>query len=305
MAQAQNILLRQGSCEISSEDLAYIHRFIARFPGLTRYELVCTLCEHLDWVTPAGSPKYPAGHALLAQLERAGEIVLPARVKSAQNTIGKHWRCRPNAQVSAGRLLRCSLSELAPVRLRFLNEADEQDLFNAYLERFHPLGYRRPFGFFARYFIEAADQCLGCVLVAGAARAIAARDQRIGWSVEQRRRNLPWVVNNSRFLIFPWVEVAHLASHVLGQLARQLADDWQRRWEFRPLLLETFVDPVHYRGSCYRGAGWELLGRTSGQGLARPGKHYRSSPKLIFVKPLHRQWRQSLCSDKRQQRGQR
>jgi hypothetical protein len=102
----------------------------------------------------------------------------------------------------------------------------------------------------------------------------------------QSPKNLPWVVNNSRFLIFPWVRVANLASHALGHLARRAAEDWELRWGYRPLLLETFVDPAHFRGSCYRAGSWTLLGRTSGEGLVRPGKQYRTSPKLIFAKAL-------------------
>ncbi len=128
----------------------------------------------------------------------------------------------------------------------------------------------------AHYRIEAADRSLGYLLLCGAARAIEPRDRWIGWSARQRLSNLPWVVNNSRFLVFPWIQAAHLASHVLGRLARQLADDWQACWGYRPLLLESFVDPAHYRGTCYRAAGWQLLGHTSGRGLARPGKHYHS-----------------------------
>jgi hypothetical protein len=87
-----------------------------------------------------------------------------------------------------------------------------------------------------------------------------------------------------------------LASHVLGQLARQVAVDWQRQWGFAPLLMETFVDPRRYAGTCYRAAGWDLLGETSGRGLARPGKSYRSRPRLVLVKPLDQDFRQLLCS---------
>ena len=105
------------------------------------------------------------------------------------------------------------------------------------------------------------------------------------------------MVNNSRFLIFPGVEVANLASHVLGQLARRAGDDWQQRWGYRPVLLETFVDPRRFQGSCYRAAGWELLGHTTGEGLVRPGKEYRTTPKLIFAKPLQADFRRLLCSD--------
>jgi len=139
---------------------------------------------------------------------------------------------------------------------------------------------------------------LGCVVLSGPAKALTARDRWIGWEDRQRLANLPWVINNSRYLIFPWIEVANLASHVLGQLARRVGDDWERRWGYRPVLLETFVDPAHFRGSCYRAAGWERLGRTTGEGLVRPGKQYQTSPKLIFAKPLQADFRRLLCSDR-------
>jgi hypothetical protein len=97
---------------------------------------------------------------------------------------------------------------------------------------------------------------LGCVLLSGASRALRVRDRWIGWDERQRMKNLPWVLNNNRFVIFPWVQVPNLSSHVLGQLARQAADDWQQHWGYRPVLLESFVDPQRFHGSCYRGAGW-------------------------------------------------
>ena len=137
---------------------------------------------------------------------------------------------------------------------------------------------------------------MGCVLLAGAARAIAVRDQWIGWNRQVRLHNLPWVVNNTRFLIFPHIQIPHLASHVLGQLARRVAADWHGQWGFAPLLMETFVDPRQFAGTCYRAAGWELLGETTGRGLARPGKRYHSSPRLIFAKPIGEDFRRLLCA---------
>jgi hypothetical protein len=159
-----------------------------------------------------------------------------------------------------------------------VRDRNEEVLWNRYVERYHPLGYKKPFGYFARYFIESAEHRLGCILLSGAAKALRARERWIGWNDRQRLANLPSVANNSRFLIFPLVEVANLASHVLGQLARQVGTDWEARWGYRPLLLESFVDPTCFRGSCYRAAGWTLLGRTSGEGLVRPGKQYRTRP---------------------------
>lgn len=288
----------QGDLRICAEDIAYIRSFVKRYPRLSRTEVIYTLCEHLLWLTPAGEPKYDASRKLLARLEQAGEICLPAAKENYRPRPGRVLgpRCAFEP-VAPGEPVRGTLAELGPVRLRLLGEAQEQAQCNAYLASFHPLGYFKPFGYWARYRIETAGLGLGYLLLSGPAKRIQARDRWIGWSDQQRRRNLPWVVNNNRFLIFPWVEVLHLASHVLGQLARQLADDWRARWGFAPLLLESFVDPAHYRGTCYRAAGWQLLGHTSGSGLARPGKDYRSSPKLIFVKPLRAQFRDALCSD--------
>jgi hypothetical protein len=168
--------------------------------------------------------------------------------------------------------------------------------WDAAVARWHPLGFKGAFGYRLRYFITAGDRHLGCVLLAGAARALAVRDQWIGWNVQARREQRVRVLNNSRFLIFPHVQVPHLASHVLGQLARRVRADWLEHWGFEPLLLETFVDPRHYAGTCYRAAGWELLGQTSGRGLARPGQTYRSTPRQVWVKPLSADWRARLCA---------
>lgn len=303
MLQPEELLLRQGNLKICADDIAYIRSFVKRYPRLSRTEVIYTLCEHLLWLTPAGGPKYDAGIKLLGRLEQAGEICLPAVQEKFRPQRGGVLKPRRALEpVVPGEPVRGTLAQLGPVRLRLLEEAHEQAQCNAYLASFHPLGYFKPFGFWARYRIEAAQLGLGYLLLSGPARRIQARDCWIGWSEQQRRRNLPWVVNNNRFLIFPWVSVPHLASHVLGQLARQLAADWQTRWGFAPLLLESFVDPVHYRGTCYRAAGWQLLGHTSGEGLARPGKDYRSSPKLIFVKPLQAQFRHWLCSDQLHER---
>jgi hypothetical protein len=138
---------------------------------------------------------------------------------------------------------------------------------------------------------------LGCLLFSGAAKAITPRDQWIGWSSNERLRNLGFVVNNNRFLIFPWVKVRYLASHVLGKVVRVLAQDWQKRWNYQPVLLETFVDPQYFAGTCYQAANFKYLGMTSGMGLLRQGKSYTTTPKKIFVYPLVDNFQQVLSSD--------
>jgi hypothetical protein len=299
MQRQENATWWQGDREIFPEDVAYIRTFVKRFPGLSRTEVICTLCEHLDWLTPAGRPKFEACSKLLARMEEAGELRLPS-LRQDKSHPGPRF-CAPrraSARTNPPVPLVRSLSELDAVRLRLASDAEEESVWNDAVERYHLLGYKKPFGYWARYFIESAEHWLGCILLSGAAKALTARDRWIGWDDRQRLKNLPWVVNNSRFLLFPWVEVANLASHVLGQLARRVGDDWDGRWGYRPLLLETFVDPIHFQGSCYRAAGWALLGRTSGEGLVRPGQQYRTSPKLIFAKPLQADFRVLLCSNR-------
>jgi len=303
MRHAQSATWWQGDREIVAEEIAYIRTFAQRFPGLSRKELTSTLCEHLEWLTAAGQPKYSACAKLLTRLEEAGELRLPALQEPSRRG-GPRASAPPraSARTDAPAPVVRSLSELEPVRLRWVSERQEVCLWNDYVDRYHPLGYKKPFGYPARYFIDSGEHRLGCILLSGAAKALRTRDRWIGWSDRLRLANLPWVVNNSRYLIFPWVEVANLASHVLAQLARQVGEDWQVRWGYRPLLLETFVDPARFTGSCYRAAGWTLLGRTRGNGLVRPGKHYQTRPKLIFAKPLQADFRTLLCSDRLQGR---
>jgi hypothetical protein len=301
MPNQESVNLWQGNREITLDDIAYIRTFAQQFPGLSRKELTNTLCEHLNWMTAAGQPKYTACSKLLLRLEATGKVVLPLTRKYSRTSSRKTPTIPFSAKTAPEELLKKPLSELEPILLKQVDRKNER-LWNEYVDRHHPLGYKKPFGYWMRYFIESGPHLLGCILLAGASKALSAREQWIGWTEKQRLRNLPWVVNNSRFLIFPWVEVTHLASHVLGRLVRQLADDWEMRWGFRPILLETFVDPRHFAGTCYKAAGWELLGRTTGEGMVRPGKQYQTHSKLIFAKPLHADFRHQLCSDKLQGR---
>ncbi len=132
--------------------------------------------------------------------------------------------------------------------------------------------------------------------LAGAAKSMRIRDRWIGWTENQRLRNLGWVINNTRFLILPWVKIRYLASHVLGQITKSIRIDWQERWDYEPVLMETFVDPQRYEGSCYKASNWKHLGMTTGEGLPRKGKNYTTTQKMIFVKPLVKNFREVLCS---------
>jgi hypothetical protein len=280
--------------EFSAKEVADLCATVTWLPGLARKELAATLCEHLGWVTVTGTAKIDACLGFLERLQAAGLLVLPARRPSPPR------RVTPPAAVVEPIVeespVHCVLSALAPVRLEVVRDAALVTQWDARVARGHPLGFQGAFGYRLRYFITTGDRRLGGVLLAGAARAVAVRDRWIGWTVQARRENVPRVVNNSRFLILPHVRVPHLASHVLGQLARRARADWLEHWGYEPLLLETFVDPRHPAGTCYRAAGWQLLGATSGRGLARPGQSYHSTPRQVWVKPLCADSRDRLCT---------
>ena len=268
------------------------------FGSLSRHELALTLCEHWGWEGATGKPQRRSCEKMLERLEKEGLLELPAR----RGTNGNSSRRTVKPDASIGRAtdpgvpVEGLLSSVRPVHLERVEDRETKSLWAGFVERYHFLGYKRPFGCTLRYFVTSPQGRLGCLLVASGARALAHRDRWIGWTTQQRLSNLPYVINNSRFVLFPWVRVPNLASHVLGQLASQVQQDWYDRWNYRPVLLETFVDPARHRGTCYRAAGWEVLGETTGGGLKLRGHSYSTTRKLILVRPLVHDFRVRLLT---------
>ena len=296
MADDSRTILSACGRQVGPEEIRHARHVVRMCSGLSRHELALTLCEHWGWIGATGKPQRSACEKLLKRLEKQGLLELPAKRGPGGSGTGPAVELEAAVEeaTSSGSLVDSSLAAVRPVRLEGVEGWEERALWNGLVERYHFLGYQRPFGCSLRYFITSSRGRLGCLLVAGGARALRCRDEWIGWTAQQRLSNLPYLVNNSRFLLFPWVQVPHLASHVLGQLARQLRADWQQRWNYRPVLLETFVDPARHRGVCYRAAGWTVLGETTGSGLRLRGHSYRTNRKLILVRPLVDEFRERL-----------
>ena len=288
---------------ITGRELAEIKETVSIFGNLSQKELTQTICEHLDWRTPSGTNKLDACHRMLKSFEQQGVIRLPekrSRPSRKPVVIAHTPETAPTPQITVS-LSKLDTVALCPVEPDPVeqNQAETRHrirLWNEYMDRYHYLGYKKPFGYTLRYFIKAGKTLLGCLLFSGAARAMTPRDNWIGWTPDQRRQNLHLIINNSRFLIFPWVRVKNLASHVLGQAGRRIREDWQNKWGFAPVLMETFVDPERYKGSAYLAANWKDVGLTSGKGLVRKGKTYETTPKKILVLPLTENFRRPLCT---------
>ena len=284
----------------SVEELGVVRSLTADCAGLPRTELAYTLCELLDWRRPTGKLKNHEGRLLLEHLERKGLVALPP-VRAAQAHRGPRVPPR-SAQGTPGAAVGGAVRDLLPLVLEVVPPRRHglSRLWRELVGRYHYLGDRVPVGATLRYLVRSAQapaQVLACLGWTSAAWRIAVRDRWIGWSDAQRRVALPYVVNNSRFLILPWVHVTDLASYLLGRCARQLPGDWAARYGVRPLLLETLVDPARFRGTCYRAANWLALGETVGRGrMDRANVLTGHAPKAVYVYPLGRDVPTRLCT---------
>lgn len=281
------------------KQLARVQETVQTLSGVSRKELALTVCEHLEWKTPSGTLKVQSGLTLLDALDAHGVITLPPkRVTQAPVRRVPAFTEHPAAPPVAG-----PLASVTPISLRRVTTPAERERWKAYLQTYHYLGYTQPFGAHLGYLIvsEPRQQELGCfVFAASAAWALAPRDQWIGWEPDQRKKRLSLILSNDRFLLFPWVRVPNLASHALARATTHIADDWGDLHGYRPVLIETFVDPTRYAGSCYQAANWEYLGQTQGRGRAEPRHACRETKKDIYVYPLRKDWRQCLIQGPRQ-----
>jgi hypothetical protein len=279
---------------VTHQDINEIQETVNLFSNLSRKELTQTICEHLNWRTVAGANKIDACMKMLEKLEDINALQLPvkrAMKKPKRTKISITSRTDPQLAIVG------DLRDIDNVNLEIITAEERIKLWNEYVLRYHYLGYKKSFGYTIRYFIKSDQDILGCILFSGASKSIGVRDEWIGWAQNQRLRNLSWVINNSRFLLFPWVNVRNLVSHIWGRIFRSIQSDWRNQWGFSPVLMETFVDPKLYRGTSYLASNWEYLGMTTGQGLVRKGKTYKTSPKKIYVKSLAKNFRKILCSE--------
>lgn len=254
----------------SAAEIELMREVVSDFGSLSLTEIARTVCELLDWKRPNGRLKNHECRLLLEKLSAAGLVTLPPLRESGPR--GPRVVTSTNNGTEQ-EPLSCSVGQLSPLTLTVVRSRSESALWNELVQRYHYRGYRVPVGANLRYLVRSvsADQVLACLLWSSPAWKMAPRESWIGWTDEERARNLQLIVSNSRFLILPWVRVRNLASTILSLCARQLPADWERLYGYRPVLLETIID-AQFRGTSYRAANWLLLGATTGRG--RMDRHH-------------------------------
>ena len=287
-----NVVLKYRGRIVRESDVGEIRGLIAANPTASRRELSRRLCAAWNWVQPNGAPRDMVCRGLMLALERAGHVSLPAVRWRPPNPLA--GRPRPKPPQIDTTAIACGLAELGRLEFRLVRRTADEPLFNALIEHHHYLGYAQPVGEQLKYMVWARERPVACLAWSSAPRHLGPRDQFIGWSREARRQNIRFLAYNSRYLILPWVWVPHLASHILGQVARRVPDDWERQYGHRVYYLETFVDPGRWRGTCYRAANWTVLGLTTGRGKASNGHRPNRPLKQVLGYPLDPRFRQVL-----------
>ena len=278
--------------EVTQEDVAFIQVLIDQNPGTSRRALSKLLCEAWDWRQDNGHLRDMVCRGLMLNLHRADHIRLPPVKRRPPNNIVA--RKKPESVAVDQSPITGPLREIQPLAIRQVRRLAEERLFDALMEEHHYLKYTRPVGEHLKFLVMHGSRPIACLAFSSAPRHLGPRDRFIGWSKEARLANIRYLAYNTRFLILPWVQVPHLASHLLGRMARTLYKEWEAMYSHPVHYLETFVDPARFRGTCYRAANWISLGLTQGLGKDAQTKDPNRSLKEVMGYPLTRRFREIL-----------
>lgn len=286
----QGIVGRFCGRAFSREDLQWIGALISKSPSISRQQISQRFCEYAGWRKPDGGLKEMSCRVALLKMFRAGIIHLPPP-KSRQSRADEKVPRTPGG-ARKGDLYKqpCEFD----LQFRTVDETNSA-LWNELISRYHYLGYTPLAGAQIRYFVESQYGSVALLSFSAAAWSTEPRDRWIGWSADQRKSNLGYVVNNSRFLILPWIHSKGLASRILAKAIKRLRCDWQQKYNYSPVLVETFVEKARFAGTSYKAAGWKLVGETKGRGKLDVRNEYKLPVKTIWVMPLAADFRARLC----------
>ena len=281
--------------DFTAGEMALLRALIAGPPPLNRHALSREFCRRIGWLKPDGGLKDMMARVTMLAMHDDGLITLPPPK-------WKQPRPRPIVfgQDTEVPLFPAptTLDQVRPLELRTVVRATRPGkLWNEFVARYHYLGYKTLVGAQMRYTVHDTNGWpLAMLGFSTAAWTLAPRDRFIGWTPRARKKNLPLVVDNPRFLILPWIRIPNLGSHILSLVCRRLPRDWTRRYNTTPVLIETFVEIPRFTGGVYRASGWIHVGTTQGRGRYDTHKQYGKPKKDIWLRPLAPAPRQTLAT---------
>jgi hypothetical protein len=283
--------------EFNAATIAWITKILRADPSMSRCALSLRVCEKMQWQAANGKLKEVSCRKALLKLHRCKFITLPAADKSC---FSRSRRKTPRDRQIDVPVVQCTLKTLGEIKIIPISSRYSKlsPVWNELMDRFHYLGKGPLCGAQIRYLVESSRYgWVGALAFSAAQWRLKERDQYIGWTEAARRANLNRVVCNSRFLVLPSVRVPHLASHVLSLCTSRLGKDWTERYGYTPLLMETFVDPSRFAGTCYRAANWVHVGKTVARSTAYPNGKVAGGPKDIYVYPISAKWKRDLGAE--------
>ena len=276
---------------IRQKDLDDIQKTVLEHWDKGRTPISEILCRKWNWCQPNGNLKDMACREILLTLNRKGLLRLPPRKNSANND--KRNKFIPLVEIDTSPL-NGKLSTLPPIELKSVRNTIHEPLYNSLVQEHHYLGFCQIVGNHLKYIAFIDDRPVACLGWGSAAWSVKSRDSFIGWNKETKDKNLRFVVNNTRFLILPWVSVKYLASKILALNAKRISDDWFYTYNQSLYLLETFVEQNRFKGTCYKAANWIRTGQT--KGIAKKGHDhlFHGNVKDVYLYPLRKDFRQKL-----------
>ena len=277
----------------TTEEMALLRALIATSPPPNRHALSRQFCRRIGWFKPNGGLKDMMARVTMLAMHNDGLIVLPP----------PKWPRPPRRPMVFGPDTEpplfpppTTLDEVRPLTVQpVVRYTREGKRWNEFIARYHYLGYKTLVGAQMRYAVYDRDGGpLAMLGFSTAAWKLAPRDKFIGWAPQLREKNIPFVVDNPRFLILPWIKIPNLGSHILAIIRRRLPDDWTERYNTTPVLIETFVETPRYTGAVYRASGWLHVGTTQGRGRYDRDKLFDKPRKDVWLRPLRTDWKRTL-----------
>jgi len=277
---------------ITDDDVDIVRQIIAAHPSGSRRFISQEVCRAWEWRQANGALKDMVCRSLLLLLQSQGLIKLPPPKCKLPNPLANR---RKPVNIEVDRTpIQGSVRDLYPIHLQQVRRTRWEKLFNSLISEHHYLGYTQPVGEHLKYIAFSNDRPIACLAWSSAPWYIGARDRFIGWSPEIRQRNLCLIINNTRFLVLPWVMVSHLASHLLALNRRCISEHWGLTYNHPVYLLETFIDTEKFRGTCYKADNWICVEKTTGRGKLRTSSKPTLTKKAVYVYPLTKDFRYKL-----------
>jgi hypothetical protein len=291
--------MRYCGREFTEAEIGWIRQLMADNPGISRIEMSRRFCRQFAWLKPDQGLKDMSCRVAMLRMEKDGLITLPPpRIKHTKpyKRVSQTLFALPEPEINR---------KAGEFNLRLeITDRKTLALWNEFIDRYHYLRYTPLPGAQIRYFVKHVPECscrgsgeqiLALLGFGAAAWKTAPRDSYVGWNIETRQKNLHLIVNNARFLILPWVRSRNLASRILSAVSKRIASDWEERYRYRPVLMETFVEKARFTGACYKASNWVCVGDTQGRGKLDVHNEYKLPVKSVWLYPLVRNFRQILC----------